>query len=58
MSKTFTEIKEQLALLDEITVLETLEINSTELVERFEDKVEDKLDQIIEDLGENDNEFS
>jgi|TARA_B100001059_G_C17817689_1_gene576296 Flp pilus assembly CpaE family ATPase len=58
MSKTFTEIKEQLSLLDEITVLETLEINSTELVERFEDKVEDKLDQIIEDLGENDNEFS
>jgi len=58
MSKTFTEIKEQLSLLDEITVLETLEINSTELVERFEDKVEDKLDQIIEDLGENDYEFS
>jgi len=58
MSKTFTEIKEQLALLDEITVLEALEINSTELVERFEDKVEDKLDQLIEDLGENDNEFS
>jgi len=58
MSKTFTEVKEQLALLDEITVLETLEINSTELVERFEDKVEDKLDQIIEDLGENDDEFS
>ncbi|MDA8848259.1 hypothetical protein N9I50_00815 [bacterium] len=58
MSKTFTEIKEQLSLLDEITVLETLEINSTELVERFEDKVEDKLDQIIEDLGENDDEFS
>ena len=58
MSKTFTEIKEQLSLLDEITVLETLEINSTELVERFEDKVEDKLDQIIEDLGENNNEFS
>jgi hypothetical protein len=58
MSKTFTEVKEQLSLLDEITVLETLEINSTELVERFEDKVEDKLDQIIEDLGENDDEFS
>jgi|TARA_R110000751_G_scaffold82615_1_gene166229 hypothetical protein len=58
MSKTFTEIKEQLSLLDEITVLETLEINSTELVERFEDKVEDKLDQIIEDLGENDDELS
>jgi len=54
MSKTFTEIKEQLYLLDEITVLETLEINSTELVDRFEDRVEDKLDQLLEDLGEYD----
>jgi|TARA_R110000823_G_C15570469_1_gene461735 hypothetical protein len=54
MSKTFTEIKEQLYLLDEITVLETLEINSTELVDRFEDRVEEKLDQILEDLGEYD----
>ena len=54
MSKTFTEIKEQLYLLDEITVLVTLEINSTELVDRFEDRVEDKLDQILEDLGEYD----
>ena len=54
MSKTFTEIKEQLYLLDEITVLETLEINSTELVDRFEDRVEEKVDQILEDLGEYD----
>lgn len=57
MSKTFKEIKEQLSLLDEILVLEILEIDSTELVERFEDKIEDKLDYIIYGLGE-DNEFS
>lgn len=52
MSKTFKEIKEQLSLLDEILVLEILEIDSTELVERFEDKIEDKLDYIIDGLGE------
>ncbi|MDC1068503.1 hypothetical protein OAQ99_05020 [Candidatus Kapabacteria bacterium] len=58
MSYTFTEIKEQLSLLDEILVLEVLEINSTELVERFEDKIEDKLDKIIEDLGGETDELS
>ena len=58
MSYTFTEIKEQLSLLDEILVLEVLEINSTELVERFEDKIEDKLDKIIEDLGGEHDELS
>jgi hypothetical protein len=58
MSYTFTEIKEQLSLLDELLVLEVLEINSTELVERFEDKIEDKLDKIIEDLGGETDELS
>ena len=51
MSMTFTEVKYQLSMLDEVLVLEILEINSTELVERFEEKIEDKLDQIIEGLG-------
>lgn len=51
MSMTFTEVKYQLSMLDEVLVLEILEINSTELVERFEEKIEDKLEQIIEGLG-------
>jgi len=58
MSLTFTEVKYQLSMLDEVLVLEILEINSTELVERFEDKIEDKLDQIIEDLGGDTDELS
>lgn len=57
MSLTFTEIKYQLSLLDEILVLETLEINSTELVDRFEDKIEDKLEQLIEEFEGEDNEL-
>ena len=58
MSLTFKEVKEQLSALDEVLVLEVLEINSTELVERFEDKIEDKLEYIIDGLGGEDNEFS
>jgi hypothetical protein len=45
-------------MLDEVLVLEILEINSTELVERFEDKIEDKLEQIIEGLGGDTDELS
>lgn len=58
MSLTFTEVKEQLAMLDEVLVLEVLDINSTELVDRFEDKIEDKLDQIIEGLEGDEHELS
>lgn len=58
MSLTFKDVKDQLSMLDEVLVLETLDINSTELVERFEDKIEDKLDQIIEGLGGETDELS
>ena len=58
MSLTFTEVKYQLSMLDEVLVLEILEINSTELVERFEEKIEDKLEQIIEGLGGDTDELS
>ncbi len=58
MSLTFKDVKDQLSMLDEVLVLEVLEINSTELVERFEDKIEDKLEYIIDGLGGEDNEFS
>ena len=58
MSLTFKDVKYQLSMLDEVLVLETLDINSSELVERFEDKIEDKLDQIIEGLGGDTDELS
>jgi|TARA_R110000803_G_scaffold155722_2_gene220314 hypothetical protein len=58
MSLTFKDVKDQLSMLDEVLVLETLDINSSELVERFEDKIEDKLDQIIEGLGGDTDELS
>lgn len=38
------ELLELLRTLDEVTLLELLEINSTDLVEMFPDKIEEKLD--------------
>ena len=48
------EIKELLAeRFDEVTLLEILNVNSYDLVERFEDKIEDDLDKFIRLLDEN-----
>lgn len=43
MKLTFKEVLERAKSLDEVTLLELLEISSEDLVDRFEDKVEDKL---------------
>lgn len=52
MALTLEEIKERLMRLDEVDLCEVLEINSENLVERFVDKIEDKLDYFEKDLEE------
>ena len=50
---TLEELKEKLSMLDEITLMELLDIHSDELVEAFEDKVEenqDKLKRMLNDV--------
>lgn len=47
---TFTELCERLTHLEETLLLEVLDINSTEIVGRFEDKIEDKRDYLEDDL--------
>jgi hypothetical protein len=47
---TFEELKERLAMLDEITILEILNINSYDLVQRFEDMIEDNRDKLEREL--------
>ncbi len=47
---TLEEIKERLMRLDEVVLCEILEINSEELIERFIDKIEDKMDYFEKDL--------
>jgi hypothetical protein len=50
MSLTFEELKERLAMLDEVTLLELLNIHSIDLVQRFEDVIEDKQDKLEREI--------
>ena len=43
---TLEELKERLAGLDEITLMEILDIHSDELVEAFIDKIEEEQDKL------------
>lgn len=52
---TIEEIKEKLAQLDELTVLELLDITSVELVEFLTDQVIEKYDDLLEALSDNEN---
>lgn len=53
MEFTLEELKEKLSELDEVTLMEILDIHSDELVEAFEDKIEenqDKLKRMLNDF--------
>jgi len=53
MELTLEELKERLADLDEVTLMEILDIHSDELVEAFEDRIEEeqnKLQRILNDF--------
>jgi hypothetical protein len=47
---TFLELCDRLKQLDEVLLLEVLEINSGQIVDRFQDVVEEKRDYLEEDL--------
>lgn len=49
---TLDELKERLSTLDEVTLLEVLDIHSDELVEAFEDRIEDNIDKLKRMLNE------
>lgn len=46
MSKTIRDLLNDLKKVDEVTLMELLDISSTEIVDRFEDIVEARYDQI------------
>jgi len=50
MSLTFNDIKHKLRLLDEITLMEVLEISSEDIVDKFEDRIEMRLDYLTDEL--------
>lgn len=45
-------LNEKLRLLDEVLLLELLEVSSDDIVDRFQDKIEEKYDYISEQLQE------
>lgn len=50
MSLTFKEVCEELTRIDETTLLEVLEISSEDIVNKFQDKIEDNLEELSNDL--------
>ena len=52
MAFTFKDVCDNLEKLDEITLLETLDITSKEIVNKFEDKIEDNFEELSEDLDD------
>lgn len=55
---TFQDVKRKLQHLPEIDLLEILEISSEDIVDRFEDKIEERMSYFCEDLQEEDDELS
>lgn len=52
--QTFEEICEKLTQIDEISLLEILSISSEDIVDRFKDLIENKLEYFQKDLEEYD----
>lgn len=50
---TLPDICDKLKRLDEVTILELLEVNSEELVSKFQDKIEDMADYLEDLLDDN-----
>jgi hypothetical protein len=50
MTKTFEEVKEELKRIDEVSLLEVLDIASEDLVDRFQDKIEEKIDDLAREF--------
>lgn len=50
MALTLVDLFEKLKQVDEVSLLELLEITSTDIVDRFQDIIEDKADRLEEEL--------
>ena len=50
MNITFEELKEKLQRVDEVTLLELLEIRSDDIIERFEDYIEEQQDKLMREI--------
>ena len=51
MKRTFYELCEDLKKLDEITLMELLNLTSEEIVDSFQDKIEDNFDRLSKEIN-------
>jgi len=56
MSKTLRDLVNELKRMDEVTLLEALDLSSEDIVNRFEDIIENRYDQLLAFIGEDDSE--
>lgn len=60
MTLTVKDIRDRLRVLDEVTLLELLNLSSEEIVDRFEDVIQDRADLLemqLEELVTEDGDF-
>ena len=57
MALSFKEVCEELTKIDETTLLEILDISSEDIVNKFQDKIEDNLEELSSDLDEHINQL-
>lgn len=57
MSLTYNELCDKLKQLDEITLLEILNISSEEIIEKFQDAIEERYDTLTEQFEDEDTTF-
>jgi hypothetical protein len=57
MSLTINELFDRLKELDELSILEILNISSEELVQRFQDEIEYRFDNLVTKFEDEDNEI-
>lgn len=56
MALTFVDLCDELKKLDETTLLELLDISAEEVVDKFQDKIEDNFDHLLLLIEENQDE--
>ena len=52
MTILFEELKEKLIRFDEVTLLELLNVTSEDLVNRFEDIIDERYDELLKEIEE------
>ena len=50
MALTYYDLLEKMALLDELTIIEILDIDSEDLVAKFSDRINDRLDELAKEF--------